>query len=201
MSEELDAVASANEECLEDAAQRVVTLQGPVAVTYSQKLDEPVCDVFAEICDGYVELYQKSAEAKKPETVEYFGGPVPKGTTDQGDVTFAEEKDLPTADAWMHELSGAVKGWRSAALLSKKVVRAKEWVSNPLPGLLTPQVGQRVSYSEVAIKVWDAGVSEPVIELALTAATMTVTLIVRDCPPPTREVPAPAPAVLTSTYK
>ena len=58
MSEELDAVASANQETLAEAAQRVVTLQGPVAVSYSQKLNEPVCDVFAEICDGYVVLCQ-----------------------------------------------------------------------------------------------------------------------------------------------
>lgn len=123
-----------------------------MAVKYSQKLDEPVCDVFADICDGYVELY-RSTHKDAPTVVEYFGGPVPHGTAASGEVTFGSESDLPSLDDWMHELSGPVKSWRSAALLSAKVVRAKLWVSNPLPGLLTPRVGQRVVYSDKGIKV------------------------------------------------
>ena len=200
LSEELDAVASANEETMEEAAQRVVTLQGPVAVTYSQKLNEPVCEVFAEICDGYVALQQK-ADATE-ETVEYFGGATPTGASADGEVTFAEGGDaLPALSTWMNTLAGNTKSWRSAALLSGKVVRGKNWVTNPLPSLLLPRVGQKIAYSDAGIKVWDAGVVEPVIELAMDAATSTITLLVRDLPPATRENPEPVPAVLTSLYK
>lgn len=67
--------------------------------------------------------------------------------------------------------------------------------------MLTPRVGQRTSYSDTAIKVWDAGVEAPVIELSLDAITSTITLLVRDVPPATRENPNPVPAVLTSLYK
>lgn len=111
-----------------------------------------MCDVFADICDGYVELY-RSTHKDAPTVVEYFGGPVPHGSAASGEVTFGSASDLPSLDDWMHELSGPVKSWRSAALLSAKVVRAKLWVSNPLPGLLTPRVGQRVVYSDKGIKV------------------------------------------------
>jgi fatty acid synthase subunit beta len=201
MSEELDAVASANEETMAEAAQRVVTLQGPVAVTYSQKLNEPVCEVFDEICDGYVELFQAS-EAGKDEVpvVEYFGGAQPVGATTSGEVTFADADSFPALNDWMHTLSGTTKGWRSAALLSLKVVRGKEWVNNPLPALLLPRAGQKVAYSDAGIKVWDAGVVEPVIEMSIDVGISKVTLLVRDLAPATREVPNPVPAVLTSVY-
>ena len=199
LSEELDAVASANNETMAEAAQRVVTLQGPVAVTYSQKLNEPVCEVFDEICDGYVALQQKSDAGE--ETVEYFGGATPSGAAASGEAAFASGEDLPALDDWMNTLAGNTKSWRSAALLSGKVVRGKNWVTNPLPPLLLPRVGQKVAYSDAGIKVWDAGVAEPVIELSMDAATSSITLLVRDLPPATRENPEPVPAVLTSLYK
>jgi len=200
MSEELDAVASANEESMADAAQRVVTLQGPVAVTYSQVLNEPVCDVFRDICDGYVELYQQSAEGKAAATdsVAYIGGPSPRGAAAEGEITFADGAALPALEDWLHTLSGPTKGWRSAALLSTKVTKGKDWVPNPLPALLTPRAGQRVTYGDGGITVYDAGVAEAVIELQF--ADSTVTLLVRDLPPPIAEVPAPKPAVLRSAY-
>jgi fatty acid synthase subunit beta len=229
MSEELDAVASANQESMAEAAQRVVTLQGPVAVSYSQKLDEPVCDVFAEICDGYVELCQQSAAATPDAVakVAYFGGPTPMGHAASGSATFptaaagaaaaaAATADelvplLPAVDKWMHTLSGPVKGWRSALLLSSKVVRGKLWVDNPLPALLAPRPGQTVEYSDAAIKVFDgaddgsgggggAAAAPPAIELTMDEASSAIVLTVRDLPPPTREEPHPVPAVLTSVY-
>ena len=202
MSEELDAVASANQESMEEAAQRVVTLQGPVAVTYSQKLNEPVVDVFDEICDGYVQIFQatEAGKAAEPNIIEYFGGAEAAGKVAEGGVTFLTAEDLPSTDDWMKQLSGVAKGWRSAALLSAKVVSGKSWVDNPLPGLLTARMGQKVAYSDAGIKVWDAGVTEPVIELSLDAATSVLTLLVRDLPPATREIPAPVPAVLKALY-
>ena len=76
------------------------------------------------------------SQEPEPEVVEYFGGPpTSSGVAAEGEVTFGDDGDaLPASAEWMSTLAGPAKGWRSAALLSGKVVDGKRWVPNPLPG-------------------------------------------------------------------
>lgn len=79
---------------------------------YSQKLDEPVCDVFAEICDGYVELFRSrdaAAGEAEAEVVEYFGGIAPAGSATSGESTFADGAELPAREVSAQTLTNIVQ--------------------------------------------------------------------------------------------
>lgn len=69
-SEDLDAVQDRD-------VGRVVILQGPLAVRYCTKVNEPVADILNGIHDGWIDLLLKSNPTKQFPKIEYLSPPVP----------------------------------------------------------------------------------------------------------------------------
>ena len=120
-SEDIDAVVGQD-------PQRVCILQGPVAVRYSQKVDEPVKEILDNIYFEYIATLQKtlhgSEEASIPK-VDYLGGQtssfssalpsgvqIVKDLSDGKSVVYevtSDRSNLPNSESWLELLSGTKK--------------------------------------------------------------------------------------------
>ncbi|KAJ3389073.1 3-oxoacyl-[acyl-carrier-protein] synthase, partial [Entophlyctis sp. JEL0112] len=156
-SEDVDAV-------VDQDPDRVAILQGPVAVTHSNVVDEPVADILGSIYKGQIAAIKKKfyndSEAMIP-IVEYMGT-IPsaletkaaKVTTtvlrDTDGVTMMYEvprdsKSLPSVDDWIETVAGPEQTWLRALLTTTTVVRGKLLSQNPIISLVRPRAKQTVS--------------------------------------------------------
>jgi fatty acid synthase subunit alpha, fungi type len=153
-SEDLDAV-------IDQDPERVVILQGPVAVRHANKVDEPIKDILGNIYSAHIEAlkakYYGGDEDSIP-SVEYLG-PQPKGL-DYGELkgvtttVFRENvvmhkiasssANLPSRSSWLHYLSGPKQCWLHALLKADSIARGKSVSSNPISEMARPRSGQRV---------------------------------------------------------
>lgn len=153
-SEDIDAV-------VDQDPQRVCILQGPVAVRYSKKVDEPIKEILDDIYHEYIATLQKTLQVTEESIpkVDYLGGQtasfsstLPQGVSllkdlsDAQSVTFevtADRSTLPNTDSWLELLSGDQNSWLRALLTTSFVVQGKMIAINPLRRVLRPRAQQR----------------------------------------------------------
>jgi acyl dehydratase len=143
-------------------AQRVPILQGPVAVKYSQIVDEPVKDILGNIYSSHIksirDMYYGSKADNIP-TVEYLGargGSSPKrpGVSvselpgEEGITVMYEtarlSADLPADSDYLDILAQQNNTWLRAFLTSPSIVRGHLLVPNPIQRILRPRPRQTV---------------------------------------------------------
>ncbi|KAG0363748.1 3-oxoacyl-[acyl-carrier-protein] synthase [Podila minutissima] len=147
--------------------QRTCILQGPTAVRYATKVDEPVKDILDGIFHSHIaslkERYYNNNDASIPQ-VEYFGGkpgrfesatkaisPLVKISTDaEGRVALVEtstlESSLPQTEDWLEFLAGQDPSWFRALLTAPAVIQGKKFLNNPLARIFRPRVSQTVQF-------------------------------------------------------
>ncbi|KAF9311477.1 3-oxoacyl-[acyl-carrier-protein] synthase [Podila horticola] len=147
--------------------QRTCILQGPAAVRYATKVDEPVKDILDGIFHSHIaslkERYYNNDDASIPQ-VEYFGGkpgrfesatkaisPLVKVSTDtEGRVALVEtstlESSLPQTEDWLEFLAGQDPSWFRALLTAPAVIQGKKFLNNPLARIFRPRVSQTVQF-------------------------------------------------------
>ncbi|KAJ1331770.1 fungal fatty acid synthase subunit beta [Microdochium nivale] len=151
-SEDLDAV-------IDQDVGRTCILQGPAAVRYATKIDEPIQEILDGIHNAHIasltqDLYQ-SKDASIP-AIEYFGGKLVEAdspldidglfiTEDEQKSTFrlslAPTVVLPPVDAWMSLLAGPKRSWRHALFTSEILVQGQKFQTNPLKRIFSPVRG------------------------------------------------------------
>ena len=155
-SEDLDAV-------VDQDVGRTCILQGPMAVRYSTKINEPIKEILDGIHEDHIKALVKDvyggSEANVP-VVEYFGGQVlspadsvaeldgvtviPDGSRVTYKLPTAATASLPDADAWMQELAGRSYSWRHALFTTDVYIQGARYQNNPLKRLLKPTRGMVV---------------------------------------------------------
>ncbi|KAJ2162492.1 fatty acid synthase alpha subunit Lsd1 [Coemansia sp. RSA 552] len=155
-AEDVDAVAGQD-------VGRVCILQGPVAVRYATKANEPVKDILDTIYHGQIkallERYHEGDESQVP-TVGFVGNtPVVPATPAHVRVKMSDTQrvyilprgkaQLPAEDAWLEYLAGNELSWLTAFLTAPIVVQDRTYVSNIARRVLRPRPGQVV---RVALK-------------------------------------------------
>lgn len=155
-AEDLDAV-------FDQDPQRVCILQGPVAVKYSKKVDEPLADILGEIEEGIVRrLLEKyyDGDIRKVPSVDYLGKSPKLLDTNllsrHGIASSVQQVDgglvrsfelgasLPKAQDWLEYLAGDRFTWLRALFCSVSVVQATNFADNPLARIAAPRSGQTV---------------------------------------------------------
>ncbi|KAJ1928591.1 fatty acid synthase alpha subunit Lsd1, partial [Linderina pennispora] len=153
-AEDVDAVADQD-------VGRVCILQGPVAVRYSTKANEPVKDILDNIYHGQIasllDTYYGGDESKVP-TVAYLGNaPNVHAAPAHVKITVTESQrsyklsnrksHLPETEAWLKTLAGNELNWLRALLTTPIVAQDRKYVDNIARRVLRPLVGQTVNVS------------------------------------------------------
>ncbi|KAF9438054.1 3-oxoacyl-[acyl-carrier-protein] synthase [Entomortierella beljakovae] len=147
--------------------QRTCILQGPAAVRYATKVNEPVKDILDEIFQSHIvslkQRYYSGEDAQIPQ-VEYFGSlpsqfetalsavtPLVKADYhENGSLKTVEtsmlESSLPKTEDWLEYLASAKPSWIRALLRSPAVIQGKKFLDNPLARLFRPRVSQAVQF-------------------------------------------------------
>lgn len=161
-AEDLDAV-------FDQDPQRVCILQGPVAVKYSTKVDEPLADILGEIQNGIIKrLLEKhyDGDVSKVPTVDYLGKTprsLDAGLLSRHGITSSVEQvdgglvrtfklgaSLPKAQDWLEYLAGERFNWLRALFCSVSVVQGTNFADNPLARICAPRSGQTLQLSYAA---------------------------------------------------
>jgi fatty acid synthase subunit beta len=154
-SEDLDAV-------VDQDVGRTCILQGPMAVKYSTKVDEPVKEILDGVHEGHIKLLLRDVyggdESKVP-VIEYFGSNLlttPEGLEVDGlTVSQLETKTLyrlsaapnatmPEAHSWLKLLAGDNYSWRHAFFTADIFVQGQRFQSNPTARIFAPTPGMLV---------------------------------------------------------
>ena len=153
-SEDLEAV-------VDQDVGRTCILQGPTAVRYSTKVDEPIQEILDGIHEAHIASLVKDfygGDRAAIPTVEYFGGRMlPEATNDAapagvvaeaqpGKTTFRldDARTLPLLEAWMAVLGGAEHSWRYALFTTEVFVQGKKFQTNPMRRIFAPVRGMAV---------------------------------------------------------
>ncbi|OBW69814.1 MAG: Uncharacterized protein AUREO_001380 [Aureobasidium pullulans] len=141
---------------------RTCILQGPMAVKYSTKVDEPIKDILDGVHEGHIQYLLKDVyggdESKIP-VVEYFGGKLLEAS-DEIDVeglTVSELNNkvmyrlsaspsatLPKLDSWLSLLAGKTYSWRHAFFTADVFVQGQRFYTNPMQRIFAPAPGMMV---------------------------------------------------------
>jgi enoyl reductase-like protein len=148
-AEDIDAV-------FDQDPQRVCILQGPIAVKYSTKVDEPVKEILgnveSKLIEYLLERYYGGNEADVP-VVEYIGAepssapanlPGVNAVENDGERTYTVGSVLPSLSAWLQTLAGPEPSWLRAALTCVNVIQGTSYISNPFKRLFAPRQQQKV---------------------------------------------------------
>ncbi|GME75010.1 unnamed protein product [Ambrosiozyma monospora] len=142
-SEHLEAV-------VDNDVQRTCILHGPVAAQYTNKVDEPIKEIFDNIHEGHIERLVKDVyggNASKIPVVEYFSNeeavaikslPGVSISSSATETTYSIGKELPEENAWFKLLAGSVLNWRHAFISTKNIVQGYNLVPNPVRKVLAP---------------------------------------------------------------
>jgi fatty acid synthase subunit beta len=154
-SEDLDAV-------VDQDVQRTCILQGPMAVKYSTKVDEPIKEILDGVHQGHIEYLLRDVyggdESKIP-VIEYFGSNL-LGTSEGLEVdgltvsqletktiyrlSAAPNATMPEAHAWLQLLAGSTYSWRHAFFTTDIFVQGQRFQSNPTARIFAPTPGMLV---------------------------------------------------------
>ncbi|KAJ2799759.1 fatty acid synthase alpha subunit Lsd1, partial [Coemansia helicoidea] len=150
-AEDVDAVAGQD-------VGRVCILQGPVAVRYATKANEPVKEILDNIYHGQIAAllarYYDGDEANVP--AQGYLGDVPaaravpahvaaESTAGERVYTLsAAAAQLPGDDEWLETLAGSELTWLRALLMTPVVAQDRRYTSNVVRRVLRPRAGQTV---------------------------------------------------------
>ncbi|KAJ2806670.1 fatty acid synthase alpha subunit Lsd1 [Coemansia guatemalensis] len=153
-AEDVDAVAGQD-------VGRVCILQGPVAVRYSTKANEPVKDILDNIYNGQIaallERYYDGDETNVP-VVGYLGATHTKRAVPPHVRVEISEKErvytlprsqsqLPEPEAWLETLAGSELTWLRAFLTTPIVAQDRRYTNNIAQRVLRPRPSQVVRVS------------------------------------------------------
>ena len=156
-SEDLEAV-------VDQDVGRTCILQGPTAVRYSTKIDEPIKEILDGIHENHIEGLTKElygGDASKIPVVEYFGGQLILDTQSELEmdgvnafqdreklsyrIGSAPSTPLPELEAWMHLLAGKTYSWRFALFTTEVFVQGQRFQTNPMRRIFAPTHGALIS--------------------------------------------------------
>ncbi|KAF2865921.1 acyl transferase domain-containing protein [Massariosphaeria phaeospora] len=154
-SEDLEAV-------VDQDVGRTCILQGPMAVKYSTKVDEPVKDILDGIHESHIKSLLRDVydgdESKVP-VIEYFGskhlGTAEGVEVDGLTVSELENKivyrlssvsnaTLPDVKSWLQLLAGQTYSWRHAFFTADVFVQGQQFQTNPTARIFAPTAGMMV---------------------------------------------------------
>lgn len=158
-SEDLEAV-------VDQDVGRTCILQGPMAVKYSNVVDEPVKDILDGVHNGHIkslvrDLYEGS-EDNIP-VVEYFGGKLIEASDEveaegltvsnvDNKVVYrlssAPNATLPELDSWMSLLAGREYSWRHAFFTADVFIQGQRFQTNPMRRIFAPALGMMVEVTD-----------------------------------------------------
>ncbi|RMZ83358.1 hypothetical protein DV737_g1656, partial [Chaetothyriales sp. CBS 132003] len=155
-SEDLDAV-------VDQDVGRTCILQGPVAVRYAKKVDEPVKHILDTIHHSHIQALIRDVYGGSEDNVpvvEYFGGKVltPADNVAELDgvavihdgsrtvyrLPTSASAALPDVESWIQELAGRSYSWRHAMFTTDVYIQGARYQNNPLRRLLKPTRGMVV---------------------------------------------------------
>ncbi|GAB9466788.1 hypothetical protein Gpo141_00004153 [Globisporangium polare] len=178
-SEDLDAVP-------ERDVQRVCILQGPVAVRYSTKVNEPTAKILGDIVGGYTKVVAASSaiaadehNVKAPRPTRVAGYPTIQDADGSIRVALPHNfHSLPSLEQWLDGIHRLASGsdWLAALISSKFVVEGTKWVANPIRELLQPQRHQTLVVRATGLQLFDSSLpfSEPAVQIFRHEATIVV---------------------------
>jgi fatty acid synthase subunit beta len=154
-SEDLDAV-------VDQDVGRTCILQGPMAVKYSTKVDEPIKEILDGVHEGHIknllhDVYGDD-ESKVP-VIEYFGSNLlttPQGLDVDGltiseletktlyRLSAAPNATMPEAHSWLRLLAGENYSWRHAFFTTDIFVQGQRFQTNPTARIFAPTPGMVV---------------------------------------------------------
>ena len=155
-SEDIDAIVGQD-------VGRVCILQGPVAVKYSQVMNEPVKDILDNITNQHIEWLTRDEYGGSQEripTAEYFSNSFSYlGSNEKANVVISKSQDyevfaipgtqsdetIGTQKDWFRLLGGGTLSWRQAAFDLEFLVRGKTRRENPIRAVFRPRRGIRVT--------------------------------------------------------
>ena len=190
--------------------QRVVVLQGPVAVKHACVANRPIKAMLGGVEDHIVkkllEKYHDNDESRVA-YIDYIGS-IPATinstlassyginvTSDKTSTTYMFGSSLPPVEEWLKTLAGPEVHWLRALLRSENIVRKSRYISNPIKRLFSPHVGQTVTAkygaagapSGVLLRgaACSFGIHKPTFEAATVSyeakASAIVVLVNEDC--------------------
>ncbi|KAF2147720.1 beta subunit of fatty acid synthase [Myriangium duriaei CBS 260.36] len=154
-SEDLEAV-------VDQDVGRTCILQGPMAVKYSTKVDEPVKDILDGVHNKHIEYLVRDiygGQEKNIPVVEYFGGKLIEASdsTDIEGLVASETSgrnvyrlsgapgtELPSVDQWMSILAGKTYSWRHAFFSADVFIQGQRFQTNPMHRIFHPSPGMFV---------------------------------------------------------
>lgn len=156
-SEDLEAV-------VDQDVGRTCILQGPMAVKYSTKVDEPIKEILDGIHNGHIAGLLRdnyNGDESSIPVVEYFGSNAIvalEGVEKIDGLTISEETNktilrlastpapgaLPDADTWLRLLAGETYSWRYALFMTEVFVQGQKYLDNPMKRVFTPANGVTV---------------------------------------------------------
>ncbi|KAB8339215.1 hypothetical protein FH972_022149 [Carpinus fangiana] len=141
---------------------RVAILQGPMAVKYSTRVDEPIKEILDNIHSDHIKFLTRDLyhnDAKSIPKIEYFGGQLIESSPDiEVDGLTVEELDdktvyrlasganakLPELDQWLALLAGKNYSWRHAFFTAEVFIQGQKFQTNPMRRVLAPAPGMMV---------------------------------------------------------
>lgn len=154
-SEDLEAV-------VDQDVGRVAILQGPMAVKYSTKVDEPIKDILDGVHHGHIERLTRdlyAGDANRIPRVEYFGGKLEAPRADKNlDGLTAHESEhklmyrfaagasppLPSVEQFLPLLAGPTPNWRHAFFTTDVFIQGQRYQTNPMRRIFAPTPGMVV---------------------------------------------------------
>ena len=141
---------------------RTCILQGPMAVKYSTKVDEPIKEILDGVHEGHIKYLLRdiySEDESKVPVVEYFGSKLlaaPEGVEVDGlTVSQLENKTIyrlspapnatmPEVQSWLQLLAGNTYSWRHAFFTTDVFVQGQRFQTNPTARIFAPVPGMTV---------------------------------------------------------
>ncbi|KAK5135240.1 hypothetical protein LTR08_005490 [Meristemomyces frigidus] len=154
-SEDLEAV-------VDQDVGRIAILQGPMAVKYSTKVDEPIKEILDGVHNGHIKFLTRdlyAGDESKIPAVEYFGGKLIEASDDivMDGLTTSELENktlyrlsavpntpLPNIDNWTSLLAGPGQTWRHAFFTADVFMQGQRYDTNPMHRIFTPSPGMMV---------------------------------------------------------
>ena len=198
-SEDLEAV-------VDQDVGRVAILQGPMAVKYSTKVDEPIKEILDGVHNGHIKYLTKDlygGDEKKIPVVEYFGGKLIEAsdevnteglTVSEVDnkviyrISAAPGAPLPAHDNWIQLLAGRGITWRHAFFTADVFVQGQRFQTNPMHRIFDPTPGMMVEITYpndprrtvITVKEPSHGKYVPTIEVGPVAKNEIIVKMIED---------------------
>ncbi|OGM42218.1 putative fatty acid synthase subunit beta [Aspergillus bombycis] len=139
-SEDVDAI-------IDQDADRVCILQGPVAVQYSRRADQSARDILDEIHHGLVDHFEEERlETDRPQLAisEMVSSQVTMTENNTHRIIRPTSEKLPSVEDWQAFLASQVTGGVQSVIMAEQVTRGSQRQANPLRRVLEPRIGQSI---------------------------------------------------------